>query len=148
MKWLLELAEQSKAVDLNDGIPVPDEEVRDGERVVGVLSDDLKRLYVVWTRSLEEQLAVCEEKHAKMLQRAQSMSNSELVASGLAAEIKEHELLHGRLDLIKNIFWHEVKTAFPEVILEGGGVGLRKDWKVVVLDQSRSPLMGAIVLSI
>ena len=120
--FIKEMLARIKAVNLKkDGALAPKSEVEPGERVVGILSDDLKKFHVVLRSYTENTHNECLRAHSRM-----SKPTPEDMTLA-----QRHILAHGRLDILRDVFWQGVKEQFP-VLVKERKIGLRKDWKVVI----------------
>ena len=105
----------------------PEYEVQDGETVVGVLPDDLKRLYVVYMGTKEKARVV----YARLSKEVNEAGDD------ITEEKKKsvtHKYVPVRLeeDLVGREFWTSVRFEFPQVGDED--IGLRAGWQVVTID--------------
>jgi|SRR3989344_2971080 len=109
------------------GIKSPDDELEEGDRVVGVLSDDIKRLHFVMGSSIDRNIEMC-----KSLQKEfDGLEESEISEERLTQARQECLFAHLECDFLKSAFWTCVKFEFPELV-GVRGVAIRKDWQVVV----------------
>src|SRR3989344_4972480 len=102
------------------GLKSPDSELETGEKVVGTLPDDLKKLYVVMQDAREKTKAL----HARLENVPEDVKKLKLI-------IQEHAVVHLEENLVREAFWTCVRLEFPETV--SGDVGLRKDWQVVLI---------------
>lgn len=136
-RFLKDLLEKIEAVDLANTLHVPDGEVEDGEKVVGILPDDMKRFYVVFSDSIDELTERVEDEQERL---------EELVAKPVSEFTPEdhtfaqqHVLARKKQEIVKDLFWLGVENAFPELTLVGS-MGVRKDWQVVSCRRRVSPI--------
>ncbi len=109
------------------GVKLPDYELEEGEKVVGTLSDDLKKLYVVMLGAKEKTKALHDR-----LEKEISELGDNIPKGKKKAIVQEHAMVHLEEDLIESAFWTCVRLEFPEV--GSDDVGLRQDWQVVHID--------------
>jgi hypothetical protein len=95
-------------------------DVGSGEQVKGILGIQGRKLYSAMRRQQE-----------LISTQATEAGKGKEIPEMLAA-IKEIELNSRRHDLLKEIFWQEIKEEFS---LDGQGIGIRKDWQVVILPE-------------
>lgn len=135
MQLLRELLEKIEAVNLSNGSPVPEAELEEGEKVVGVMPGDLRRFYAVYYNSYDELTKRCKQAHQRLKKIVEigSIDPEDIVFS------RQHVLEHKRQELVRALFWHSVEEAFPDLILNGESVGIRKDWQVVTFHDSPLP---------
>jgi hypothetical protein len=146
---LEEILEQMVLVDLSQGDastnPKP---VADGEEVLGLLSDPLKRLFVVLTEKSKKVFAECDRVHAEVdrLEAESKGTSTEAEAYAQAAVLAaEHQEDHRRRKIVHDIFWALVTSEFPKTDEDEFAVGVRQGWQVVVYpnkQQSDPRLMG------
>ncbi|MCX6760222.1 MAG: hypothetical protein NTW46_02670 [Candidatus Nealsonbacteria bacterium] len=129
MKLLQQWLKRAKAVDLSDGTLAPKSKVEKGEKVIGVLPDELKRFYAVYDASADELDAA----HVQIEAEIDAVKDPKDATREKADDIAlRHELCHTRHEIVWNFFWGNVRLAFPEIISERS-IGIRKGWKVVVM---------------
>lgn len=109
------------------GLKSPDHEPETGEKVVGTLPDDLKKLYVVMLNAKEKTKAV----HDRLEKEIPALGDK-VPEEKKKAIIQEHAVVHLEENLIHELFWTSVRLEFPET--SSDDVGLRKDWQVVLID--------------
>ncbi len=109
------------------GMKSPDYGVEEGEEVVGILSDDLKKLYVVMVGAEEKTKAL----HTRLQKEIPELGDK-ITEEKKKEIIREHATVHLEEDLIHKAFWTCVRLEFPKV--GSDDVGLRKDWQVVLID--------------
>lgn len=116
LQILSELGQISEA----DIIDVGDGEVQPGERAVGTVSLNAKRLFVAMKRRVGALTKEVEE-----LNRATSVPADLIMKTRTRLEAEAE-----RLKLLREIFWREIRE---ELDLPDNGVVIRKGWKVVSL---------------
>ena len=134
---LEELMGQMATVDLSkDHSSTMPKAVAEGEEIIGVMSDSLKCLYLVVAESCKKldadgnrisaALAVMHEKSPDVIpEEARTLS-------------EEYNLAQKRHNQLKHAFWAFLKADFPKADSDSYGVGIRKDWQVVVYPTGRS----------
>lgn len=137
-RFLKELTEKLGAVVLEGH--EPNNEMAEGETVVGTMSDELKQLYAIFDDSAEEvkkRQDTEKEKLGEITKKPMSECSTEELAF-----VQNFLLAIDRHEKLGDIFWHEVAEEFPQTTTDDLGVGVRKGWQVVVLapEKKRSPL--------
>jgi len=112
-----------------------DKEVEKGEKVLGVLSENLKRLSFVLSHHRAATAAECQKTHSLMEKVTLSRKKPSQKDMGI---LQEHVLDHVVSDAIAELFWASVKEEFPEAVLCQHGIGIRKGWKIVSLKPDES----------
>lgn len=133
-KFLLDLSRQIGAVKLGDDATGPKEEVGPGERVIGTLPEDVRKLFVVHSNHIDAMNGLCKGFHASSLEFL--LGKPPEPEDAVAAD--QHVVLHRQVELVSNIFWHSVRRAFPGIACEDH-IGIRKDWQVVVIREPELP---------
>ena len=136
LKFLNDLLRLVEQVNLADNNSKPEKNQQDNESFVGVLPDDLKKLWIV-KKQLHEEIAgkigASQERLDKVLQSGTitDLHSKELdFAHRFSLTIKRYELTTA-------IFWQGVMEAFPEISLAHTArgcneeIGIRKGWQVV-----------------
>ena len=102
----------------------PGMEVKERERVVGLMSDEVKKLYTL-AQNLEKSAV-------EDLVRARYTSNEQEQNEALlkAAELKE------KSETVREIMWITIKD---ELKLWGEGIGIRKGFRIVIMPQRDVP---------
>ncbi|MDD4467079.1 MAG: hypothetical protein PHQ08_01360 [Candidatus Pacebacteria bacterium] len=114
-------------------------EVEENEEVLGILPDDLKKLFVV-----RESYYNFVGEECKRIHSLKKVDQKTLLL------LERHELLHEFFELLSGLFWNSVRGCFEGSTLKGSGIVIRKGWKVVSLpekeDKARLSIMmiGAI----
>ena len=133
-KFLEELCAKLMAVVLNEKSPQPEGEVGKGETVVGVLPDDLKRLWIVHHTLRLEMAEKCAVAHKVMRGMIVALLEDEQPSASdtefAIAHKQEHERWNIIDDMYDKLFWQGVREAFPSIALSPK-IGLRGDWQVV-----------------
>ena len=137
--FMREFADKVDAVDLSDPtIKPPQLEVQDGERVVGILGDDMRKFYITFLRYVAELKKRCEVDHP-LIRMAARKPQADLTADDIALG-SQHHLLHERVKLIAKMFFYGVRERFPEAADENLKVCLRKNWQVTVTSWRDDPV--------
>jgi hypothetical protein len=120
----------------------PDDEVAEGETVVGVLeSDDVKKLWVLRGRLADECEALDTELTLagleKMKKRLQGGKAEHDPATCPVCRLRSKKtLLNERGVTVNRMFWtalwHELDDEGLGTAAAGGAIGLRKNWQIVV----------------
>ncbi|MFA5878503.1 MAG: hypothetical protein WC845_04015 [Candidatus Staskawiczbacteria bacterium] len=149
-QFLKDLLDRIEKADLGGKTAVPKGEVGTDDKVVGILPDDLKKLWVVLNADSIDLAKQCESTHDAAwrvtAERHPSAKNRDIA--------QQHILAHSRHELIRSLFWHGVKAAFPQAVIGDGSIGLCKDWQVTISppDNSQqiiplSPLLAVALMS-
>ena len=117
-------------VSLNNVLS-PATELERGDKVVGILPDDLKKLY--WVAEFTEHkfatLGTETSKKFGNLSKEELEKQKDAVTKGY-----ENILVASKeFDATINLFWSSVRLQFPSTI-RAMNIGLRKDWQVVTVD--------------
>ncbi len=107
----------------------PQEDLEEGDRVVGILTDDLKRLHVVMVKSIKTLKSVTQQ----IDEWIKSLEGKEIPEYDEAGRKKKFFLATIDCETLTMCFWNSVRNEFPEIAGEKS-IGLRKDWQVVVSD--------------
>jgi hypothetical protein len=135
-----DLMKKIEAVKLDKNIPAPQEELREGETVVGILPDGLKKIFVFLDNLSEESQKEYRASRECIDSLIKKLSDS---PSKMKPEEKSimvnYTLAYRRCEFVSDLFWHGVKEEFPKTVLTPYNIGLRKGWKVVIATQRRDP---------
>lgn len=148
VQFLEEFLAKVKLVDLTT-IPVVDEKLKKGDKGLGVLPDDLKRLYAVYRAINAEQGKSCMEFYssARMMDAMISRVITGKAKPEEMAFIKDHELEHKRTEFLSEIFWTAVREwvqqEHPET--DVSSIGIREDWQIVIPEPEESDHMVKII---
>ena len=107
----------------------PEHALEEGEKVVGTMSDDLKRLYIVMDDACEELESVGKKSAAWI----ESFEGEELPKDEDERKKREFLLLSNECRTAYTCFWNSLHHEFPETLRED--VAVRKDWQVVIIDR-------------
>ena len=127
--FLKSLLDEVEAIQL-DGQNGPEAAPEEGDKIVGVMSDDLKRLFLL----REEYGKKVDAFNKKVFARLAEVGDFRNIAP---EENREHqqkkELLSNKIELVDVIFWSAVKHEFPTVI--GHNIAVRQGWQVVTFEE-------------
>jgi len=150
MQRMEELLAQIKAVDLSNGAQEPEEEVKDGETVVGIMPDDLKKFFVVRGKLIDEMNLKCEEVSRRLTEIfAELMPNlSEIIGTSTSELLEQldpedlfflqlHELDLMWMDIVNRLFWYAVKETFPQTAITYDNIAIRKGWQIVTCESKQ-----------
>lgn len=134
------------AVQLNGNEGSPENPVVDGEVVLGILPEPLRRLYVVRARTARGLKAKTEQLKSRVYEKLMDAPLRDLVnPQKFIDEMEqeggeEHRKQYRRVDLINTIFWDLVREALNATDVKN--IGLREGWKVVAMPEKkrRSPI--------
>ena len=102
------------------------------ERCIGILSDDLKRLYRHRKNALAE--------YRRETWRCRRLAGNESVGPDtVALALQALERAARKFRAGHHFFLASVYTEFPEA-LAGSGLGIRREWQVIVKPWSSNPL--------
>jgi len=139
MTNLLEMAKKVNLKQVDENL-LPSAQVGEGEKVVGTLPDNLKRLFIAILQTNQDLRATCEGIHARFRpQKDAGKKPSDLPVEDRRL-LDEHNAQHEWTDLAIQIFWMEVVNAFPELGRPATSKGLRQGWQVV----SWNPIQDAL----
>lgn len=136
MKLLAGMLERIQAVNLKSSDGEPAIAVRQGEVVLGVLPDNLKRVYLALRAFKQESEVRCTELHAWADGLTAKYSGADEVELEDHLKLQRHTLDHERVEFFRKYFWLEVKDAFAKYVLWDGNVALREGWKVVTFSDA------------
>ena len=125
MSFLKELQDGLGQVDLEQ-VEEPAVELEDDDEVVGVLPEELQRLYALKVKASEAHRAI----HGEILQfcgrHISSLTEPPPEFDQLA---QRHNLAVHRAEALDNLFWTSVRIEFPE-LANKGTIGLAEEWQV------------------
>ncbi|OGZ69829.1 MAG: hypothetical protein A3D44_01890 [Candidatus Staskawiczbacteria bacterium RIFCSPHIGHO2_02_FULL_42_22] len=124
LKWMVN--EMAK-VSLRD-VKSPTGELQEGEKVVGILTDDLKRLFAIRAALYANLGSV----HRRLEEKIKLLAGSEIPEQEIKAMHVLHTTAHNEYQMSNSAFWHCVRGEFPSIA--GQEIGVRKDWQVVTID--------------
>ncbi len=107
--------------------------VQPGDEVLGVLPDDLKRAWVLYSCLADELAGDCEstcELHV--------FFNLNEASDETRTILEEHERDHVRLEFLKDVFWKCVMHEFPMTRFDNRVIAIREGWKVVLMQEERA----------
>jgi hypothetical protein len=138
-----ELRSKMDAVQLNNGEVGPDRPVNEaaGEKVLGVMSENLRRFYLVRRQMLAETKAECQKVHGE-LEDILTKTPLDKVNEKLSEISADHNKIHERKEFLDNLFWIAVAKEFPNG-KANGDLGICKDWQVVTVPVRESSLIFA-----
>jgi hypothetical protein len=116
----------------------PSRKVGEGEAVVGILPDDLKRLYVALQEAEKALNEECGKVHGPM--EAVLVKGPFAMSDADKDVLRQHTLAHNQQELLADIFWASVEKAFPQLAFPPMGKGLRVGWQVVSTPRRESRL--------
>ena len=117
--WLKSIQAEADAIEITDSDAPPAEETP-GDHVVGMATDELKKLFLLMVR------------YAQKI--AESNARGVSANSALREEEKKNTLrLKLQLTVIRDIFWVSCRATFPE-LWDRDCIGIRKSWEVVWSD--------------
>ena len=108
-----------------------------GEKALGVMSEELKRFWVVRSTMLDELHAECSKSHSEVFDMLMETPLSEL-ESKVPELVGQHHKAHERMDEVNKVFWLAVEHDFPE-LANAGGTTLRQGWQVVAQPANNGP---------
>ena len=129
--WLDLLPREVELADFKPGDPLePTWDVGEKDHPVGVLGDDLKRMYILAVRQKQEAAQVAVEAQFSMNQQERDRLTSK------AVELKE------KGEILQRIFWAAVKDQFK--LWDKESIGLRSGWTAVWSDVDVPPILGML----
>ena len=129
--FLAEIIENLKRIKV-EKLAGPQREVGEGDHVVGVVSEELKRL---WGLRAEGRRKLFELERLLLLIAAQHLGEPEPPPEYLEKR-REFLLADSDDDAVNELFWAAVRQDFPE-IAEHPSIGVRREWKVVWSEKDR-----------
>jgi len=150
LKHLRQLVEDANAVVLDNEKFQPEGEMMPGDIPLGILPDDIKKLWVVVRRRSDKLSKECDKIHGTLKVLAAKAPTA--VTEKDKELIQQHTALHSRQEVLSEVFWQAVKEAFPQTFILPGSIGLRKGWQVVITNDPHQIDvvlgMGGLLLSI
>lgn len=140
------IAQEMEKLNEKDFIE-PESIPEEGEHFIGLLPDELKRLYAVWRKRENSMHKLAAD---ALFAAASIVADSGLIRDSesckkLDKDIKSMEakvaLLHEEEEALRSMFWVSVRDCFPE--LGAKTIGLRKGFKVVQLN-GKCPVCGEV----
>jgi hypothetical protein len=119
LPFLQELIKNLEAIEIDES-EGPSLPVQADEHVVGILNDELKKLYVLIQHMDETINNITERARQIFISGEEDLTNLQ----------KQFSLLASKGVTLHRIFWTEVRSDFPEVN-DKPGIGLRAGWLVV-----------------
>jgi hypothetical protein len=109
-------------------------DLNEGDRVIGTLSDELKKFYLVWVSERGRLDAGYAELNAKLNIIGDPMKATE---SEQRCITQEHYLIRNRYDIITNLFIFALKRSFPVLLPLANSdiednVYVLKDWRIAI----------------
>jgi hypothetical protein len=127
--FLKSLLDEAEAIQL-DGQDGPKVALEEDDKVVGVLSNDLKRLLLLREGYRKKVDTFNKKVYARLAEVGDDLRKI------APEENREHEqkkeLLSNEIELVDAIFWSAVKHEFPAVI--GHNIAVRQGWQVVTFE--------------
>ena len=138
-----ELTARMADVNLGD-LDEPIDEVRDDEEVVGVLTDELRRLYTLRSQEID---ALAKLKASRLRRQADLMEQSldreqDAKLRELSEQLKVRASTH---DLIEHLFVAALNLEFPATADKV--LVIREGWRVVILEDPHSCGISAALLA-
>ena len=120
----------------------PTKHVVPGETVLGEACDEVKRAYALLTETEAEVATKAGEWIARLVEIEKK---PEADRSKEDRELADWLLLkRARLELLKQLFWHEVVEQFPSLL--SGNMGIRKNWLIVRKPERKLRAMGPVIM--
>lgn len=148
MNWLREGLEGISESD----IEIPNGEVEDGEKVVGILeSIEVRKLHELRRRLVHDMNKLKKDAMHKVIDTIEdelSEDHNSLTCENCALS-RQFELLNHKREALDILFWTCLRHELSEDVriqsddMMSTGVGIRKDWQIVLL-KSVSPLAGIL----
>jgi hypothetical protein len=106
----------------------------ESDQVVGVLPEELKRLYAFYFNSVQksnEEIDRLRQRYGGVVEAASKNRNAAVIEKAKKLARRRHALIHSELDLLFDIFTLEVREVFTKIDV-GQEFALRTGWKVVI----------------
>ena len=127
MKFLFTLTAKIEAfLKTNPVVKEPNEEVAEGEKVLGTVPDGLIKLHA-FKKSLIAQAKTLEKEHQKTCKGDASNACKEFKLASCT--------LDDEIEIVNKAFWRELRN---ELGIESDSIGIRKGWKVVEIQESHT----------
>ena len=113
----------------------PDFKVKPGEKVVGVLPDDLKKLYMLMDQTAKKVNSLNEQgmKLYGSLPEKEMLEKTTKEASQLYRNLQLENSDHAMLE---ECFWTSIRRHLPETA-DISNLGLRENWQIVEVDMAQ-----------
>jgi hypothetical protein len=135
MQLLREILEGAEMAVPTDEM-VGDVEVRQSDKLVGDLPEDLRKLYAFYSNLVDKTnrtIDQLKQKFREVIAANIVTRNRAAIDEAKKALDQQIELFRLKTDLVSDIFFTSVRQAFPEIASEPE-IGLRAGWKVVLLN--------------
>lgn len=130
MKFLKKLMGRVTEVDINDSRYQPDQDMKEGETEIGVMSEPLRRVYAALCTYREhlnsEAARLDREIPAGLLKKDATSAQLE--------QVRKYEQDKADYKLAAKVFWHEADLEFPQPEDADGSRAVRKGWKLVSIE--------------
>lgn len=124
MKIWEDVLKRARQVDLSNS-PEPEDEVADGEEVLGILPRDFRRFWVL-LRENSNKLKRINERIRLFPQKPDEDEMRKIERAVVA--------LKGERQILQTIIWTHVENMFPQVVFSGRDLALRRGWRVVSVE--------------
>jgi hypothetical protein len=135
-QWLKALSERIAAANPRSRAFAPTDKVQRGDKVIGVLPPDLRKLYVAVRKSLQSLMEAPgsdKEITDRLSRLVEGVSREEDFASA-----EKSLLAHSEHELLCHIFWHGVRRVFPDKFMFTPFGFIRTGWRVVTVKRETS----------
>lgn len=133
MSFLQELVEclNNKEVQFDDS---PDSPVEEGERVLGEMSEYLRRLYILYDAAYRESQKTSKTGIVSLLSAILDDENPAEIGSVMKNAMEPAAFANKKYETLNSFFWFAIASEFPETLNRACGV--RRGWKVVTLEET------------
>lgn len=143
--FLKELVSRVEAVQLNKQ-GGPDGQVEERDHVVGVMSDGLKRLWVVRSQVAKDGLQACLHGLTTLVE-AKGVELTAAKQDEFQAVGQQLESIQRRGKILDDLFWEAINFEFPELAAKPS-VGVRTGWQVVWSEEAHHQDIGDILAAL
>lgn len=119
------LSELNNVSEEDMGIFCPSREVREGEKIIGELNLDERKM-----------CAYAEKQQMEIADKVKKMDEDDLTPEEAKAANKELD----EIELIQEIFWKSVNDRLMSEGIKTGSMRIGKDWKIISLPDSEPTL--------
>lgn len=120
---------KARGVNLSMVTP-PAEKVSKNDKVIGILSDDLKKLYAIYAifvDSVARQKAGLNDLIARVVNKEESVTDED------RENVQNYFITKAQLNICRDVFWNAVNEELPETAI-ARRIALREDWQVVTVE--------------
>lgn len=134
MLYPMKVLARVNEVSLKD-VRSPDFKVEPGEKVVGVLPDDLKKLYMVMDELIKKVNSLNKQGH-ELYGSLTEKETTEKTLKEASQLYRKLQLENGDHAMLEECFWASIRRHLPETA-DISNLGLRENWQIVEVDMAQ-----------